>query len=93
MKHIITSKKVQIEKVLEHCPSNCKEEITKILEDTTSPFEELETRSLQNTYVKENFNHVDFKIVPLGKILKKKRHKRMLVEKDESFVYIPLLES
>lgn len=86
---------MQIEKVLEHCPSNCKEEITKILEDTTSPFEGLETRSLQNTYVKENFNHVDFKIVSLGKklILKKKRHKRMLFEKDESFVYIPLLES
>ncbi|XP_066930562.1 uncharacterized protein [Clytia hemisphaerica] len=95
MEQIIASKKLQIEKALEQCPSNCKDEIIKILENTTSPFEGLETRNLQDSYVKANFNHVDYKVVPLGKklILKKKGHKRMLVEKDENYIYIPLLES
>ncbi|XP_066934860.1 uncharacterized protein [Clytia hemisphaerica] len=95
MEQILISKKREIEKVLEQCTSNCKDEIAKILENTTSPFEGLETRNLQNTYAKENFNHVDYNVIALGRklITRKKGHKRVLDEKEESFIYIPLLES
>lgn len=60
-----------------------------------NPFSSLGTSYLQASYIKKNLNYVQTKEVVLGKkILRRNwKDKRSLVEKDETFQYIPLIES
>ncbi|XP_028415149.1 uncharacterized protein LOC114538196 [Dendronephthya gigantea] len=69
--------------------------VTKSFEDFPQPFSSMRTSYLQTSYIKKNFNYVEIKEVLLGKKLSRKvwKNKRSLVEKDETFVYIPLIES
>ena len=59
------------------------------------PFASMRTNYLQTSYIKRNFNYVGLKDVVLGKKISRKfwKNKCSLVEKDENFVYIPLIES
>ena len=59
------------------------------------PFSALRTNYLQTTFIKKNLNYVEIKEVVLGKKISVKhwKNKRVLVEKDETFIYIPIVES
>ena len=91
---IISSKKREVQKVLKQDPIQRKP-ILDVFSKNDSPFEGLTTKSLQNSYFKQNFNYVEYKEIHLGNklITKKNGLKRSLVEKEETFVYIPLIES
>ena len=60
-----------------------------------SPFSTLRTNYLQASYIKKNLNYVEMKEVILGKKISRKmwKNKHSLVEKEETFIYIPLVKS
>ena len=70
-----------------------------ILEQTfdqvPDPFSGIESEALCASYIKNTFNYVQYKEISLGKVLvrKKKGQKLVISEKDETFIYIPILES
>ncbi|XP_028418281.1 uncharacterized protein LOC114543534 [Dendronephthya gigantea] len=66
-----------------------------LLNDVKSPFNGLDTYFKQVSYIKQNFNYVNYREELLGQQIKRvpKRNKRILVEKEESFIYIPIIES
>ena len=72
-----------------------REDVLDVFSNNNSPFEGLQTKSLQNAYFNQNFNFVEYKEIHLGnKLIKKKNGlKQYLVEKEETFVYIPLIKS
>ena len=72
-----------------------KNEIAEIFRDIADPFSAIGTEYLLTSYVKENFDYIEFTEVPLCKVLCRKKHgpSRIVVEKEESFIYIPILES
>ncbi len=71
------------------------ETVTKSFDNMRDPFASMRTNYLQTSYIKRNFNYVGIREVFLGKKISRKfwKNKRSLVEKDETFVYIPLIES
>ena len=71
------------------------ETVTKSFDNMPDPFASMRTNYLQTSYIKRNFNYVGLKEVVLGKKISRKfwKNKCCLVEKDENFVYIPLIES
>ena len=69
--------------------------ITDTFDEIESPFSSLSTNYLQASYIKKNLNYVEPKEIVLGKKISRKnsKNKRLLVEKEETFQYIPLIES
>lgn len=60
-----------------------------------NPFAGLDTNFKQLSYIKKNFNYVGYSEEVLGEKLERvrRKNKRVLVNKDEKFIYIPLLDS
>ena len=71
------------------------ETIAETFSKIPEPFSSLRTNYLQTTFIKKNLNFVEIREVVLGKkiCVKKWKNKRSLVEKDETFIYIPILKS
>ncbi|XP_028416857.1 uncharacterized protein LOC114541068 [Dendronephthya gigantea] len=69
--------------------------ITDLFGKIPSPFSSLGTNYLQASYIKKHLNYVDTKEIVLGKKISRKnsKNKRLLIEKEETFQYIPLIES
>ena len=69
--------------------------ISETLSNVQSPFSGLDTNFKQVSYIKKNFNYVNYREEVLGQQIKRvqKKNKRILVEKEESFIYIPIIES
>ena len=76
------------------CPEK-KGQVSDLFNTVPDPFDGIETDALQSKYIKQNFNYVEPKQITLGKILtrKTKKGKMQIYEKEETFVYIPILES
>ena len=76
------------------CPEK-KAQVNDLLNTAPDPFEGIETNALHSKYIKENFNYVEPKQITLGRVLtrKAKKGKMRICEQDETFVYIPILES
>ena len=70
-------------------------EVLKILDDTPDIFQGIETEPLQTSYIKSNFNYVEYVEVPLGtKLVRRKKGAKMIIQqKEECFIYIPILKS
>ena len=71
------------------------EVITETFRNVSSPFSELDTKFRQESYIKKNFNYVHYREVVLGSKIERirKKNKCILVSKDESFIYVPFLNS
>lgn len=91
----VLSFKRNLEQALQSCETEHQETILQVFNDRWKPFEGLETEFLQTSFIKKNFNYVTFEEILLGKTLSRKKvgHKRLLFQKEECFVYIPLLDS
>ena len=72
-----------------------KSKVEEIFESNSDPFSGIDSETLLSKYVKENFHYVEQKEVKLGtKLLRSNRGgKRIICEKDETFIYIPILKS
>ena len=81
--------------VLNSYPSECQEKVLELFDERPKVFQGLESVNLQSKYIKEHFNYVPFQQLPLGTTLskKKKGSKQILCEKEENFIYIPMIES
>ena len=77
------------------CPDEKKAQVSDLFDKVPDPFDGIETDALQSKYIKENFNYVEPKQITLGKKLtrKMKKGKMQICEQEETFVYIPILES
>ena len=76
--------------------SNLSESIENIFCEISSPFNGVHTHNLLQAYVKKEFNYASFARKLLGEKLvskKQKNGKMKICEKDEEFIYIPILES
>lgn len=93
IKQVVSSVKSDVLKVLES--GDEKDMVENIFESCPDPFVGIETDALQSKYIKENFNYVEHGVVQLGKILSRKKQgaNRVIYEKEENFIYIPVLES
>ena len=89
------SSKYKLLRTLGNCGVEHKNEIVEIFRHIVDPFSVIGTEYLLISYVKKNFDYVEFTEVPLGKVLcrKKQGPSRIVVEKEESFIYKPILES
>ena len=95
LNQVIESTKCKFLSTLGNCGVEHKNEIAEIFRDIEDPFTAIGTEYLLTSYVKKNFDYVEFTEVPLGKVLcrKKQGPSRIVAEKEESFIYIPILES
>ena len=93
IRQVVGSVKIDVLIALES--SEEKGRVENIFEFPPDAFIGIETDALQSKYIRENFNYVHHREVPLGRKLsrKKKGAKRVLCEKEEKFIYIPVLES
>ena len=87
--------KLAIRKKVEDLESVDKEKFLKIIDKYPTIFQGIETETLHSRYVKETLNYVEYKEIPLGKKLyrRKKGTKFQIQEEDECFLYIPILKS
>ena len=71
------------------------ETIMETFNNIPKPFSALRTHYLQTSFIKKNLNYVEVKEVTLGKEISAKhwKNKVSLVEKDDNFIYTPLIES
>eukprot|EP00111_Clytia_hemisphaerica_P003426 TCONS_00009790-protein len=71
------------------------ESIAEIFDDVGNVFDGLSTEAQHKSYVKANFPYVEPQKIKLGSILvrKKQKSEHVITEKEETFMYIPLLES
>ena len=69
--------------------------LNNIIDNKRNPFASLATQYKQSNFIKKNFGFVEPVEIVLGKVVKmcKKGNKRMLQEKNETMVYIPILKS
>lgn len=93
IKQVVSSVKSDVLKVLKI--SDKKDGVENIFESYPDPFVGIETDALQSKFIKENFNYVQHRIVQLGQKLSRKKQEanRVIYEKEENFIYIPILES
>ena len=91
----MSSLRKDVESALSLCDTDHSNAISELFQNRVQPFQELETEPLQRAYIKQMFNYVEYQQIPLGKKLvrKKKGTKMQICEKEECFIYIPLLES
>lgn len=69
--------------------------IQNTIRDVPKPFTTLGSNFLQISYVKKHLNYVEAKEVVLGKKICRvnRKNKRMLIEKEETIMYVPFLQS
>ena len=89
------SRKDKLLRTLSNCGVGHKNEVAEVSCDIVYPYSANSTEYLLTSYVKKNFEYVEFTEVPLGKVLcrKKQGPGRIVVKKEESFICIPILES
>lgn len=92
---VLTYVKQQVIATLDPCEKNHQAELLEALDNIPAPFSGIETEALHAAYVKKNFNYVGYKKICLGTryVRRKKGPKRVISAQDESFIYIPILES
>ena len=92
---VVDSIKVKVLNAIDSNSNEQKTQVKDVFESATDPFAGIETEALQSRYAKENFGYVELKEVMLGKKLvwKLNSGKKLICEKSENFVYIPILES
>ena len=91
IKQVVDSVKTDVLDIIDS--NEDKKQVNEVFESVKDPFVGIETDALQSSYIKQNFNYVEPKQVILGKKLLRKKSNRVIYEKDEKFVYIPILES
>jgi hypothetical protein len=93
IKQVVSSVKSDVLNVLES--SDERDTVENIFESCPDPFVGIETDALQSKFIKKNFNYVQHTVVPLGQKLSRKKQgaNRVIYEKEENFIYIPILES
>lgn len=92
---VLKSVKHKLIKAIEpHGPENLAV-LEQTFDQVPDPFSGIKTEALCASYIKKTFNYVEYKEISLGKKLvrKKKKHKLVIDEKDETFIYIPIIES
>ena len=69
--------------------------VAEALAQRKDPFDGLGTRALQEQYIHNNFDVVEFKEIHLGTVLvrRKKGANKILTEKAQTFIYIPIIKS
>lgn len=82
-------------RIKDSLPSQNNATLDEIFEDVENPFLGLESEWFQNMYIKNTFNYVEFREIPIGtKLVRKKSGcRRIISDKEETFVYIPILDS
>lgn len=92
---VLTSVKHQLISTLKPGSVDNKSVVNQVFSQVANLFCGIETEPLHASYIKGNFNHMDFVEICLGKKLvrKKKGPKRVICEKYECFVYVPILDS
>ena len=92
---VLTYIKQQVIATLEPCEKNHQAELLQALDNIPDLFSGIETEALHAAYVKKSFKYVAYKKFCLGirYVRKKKGAKRVISEQNESFIYIPILES
>ena len=87
--------KEKIKAVLERHNFGHIQEIESVFDENPELFEGLETLPLQNRYIAENYDMLPFREVFLGNKMKykKKGHKQIITEAQDTFIYIPIIES
>ena len=75
--------------------NNVTKVIMETMNDAQNPFAGLDTNFKQLSYIKKNFNYAGYSEEVLGEKLERvrRKNKRVLISKDEKFIYIPLLDS
>lgn len=70
-------------------------QLNEIFQEGADIFDGLSTEAQHKSFIKSNFSHVKPVEVALGNILKRKRKKNefFLTEKQETFMYVPILET
>ena len=92
---MMTELKHKVDNVLSNCDTSHGNEIENIFDGSRDVFNGLHTENLQKSFFKTNFDYVSFREVTVGTIMvkKKKGSKMLVVEKEEKFIYAPLLDS
>jgi hypothetical protein len=92
---VLKSVKQQLITAIGPCEPQHQAILEQAFDQVPDPFSGIETEALCSSYIKKTFNYVQYKEVSLGKKLvrKKKGQKLIISEKDETFIYIPILES
>ena len=95
LNQFMESTKYKLLCTLGNCGAEHKNEVAEVSRDIADPSSAIGTEYLLTSYVKKNFEYVEFTEVPLGKVLcrKKQGPGRIVVEKEESFICIPILEN
>ena len=94
IRQVVDNVKAEILTAQQSCDGE-NEVMEDIFESTCDPFLGIDTDALLSKYIKENFHYVEHKEISLGtKLIRtKKGSKRIICEKDETFIYVPILES
>ena len=92
---VLTYIKNKVVANLEPCGKNHQTELLEALDNIPAPFCGIETKTKHDAYIRKNFKYVAYKKICLGTryMRKKKGPKRVISTQDESFIYIPILES
>ena len=92
---MMTELKHKVDSVLNNCDTSHEQEIENIFDESKDVFNGLHTENLQKSFFKTNFDYVSFREQTLGTIMvkKKKGSKMLVVEKEETFIYVSLLDS
>ena len=92
---VMLSTKNDLQNALQMCNTDHRNSITDIFNHRPDIFNGIETEALQVAYFKTRFNFVEHRSVLFGNKLvrKKKGNKLKISEKEECFIYIPLLDS
>ena len=70
-------------------------QLNQIFENIEDPFSSLSTQKLQHSYLRNNFEYVEPLEINLGTYIarKKKNNKIIITEKNDTFMYIPIIDS
>jgi hypothetical protein len=74
---------------------NFSDVMVQTIKNAENPFTGLDTSFKQVSYIKKNLNYVGYREEVLGTKIQRahKKNKRVLLSKEESFIYIPILDS
>ena len=95
LSHVMENTKYKFLHTLDNCGVEHKDEVAEKFSDIEDHFSAIGIEYFLTSYRKKNFDYVEFMKVSLRKRLcrKKQGPSRIFIEKEESVIYIPILES